>query len=240
MVRFMKTIKIIKLKFLYLFNKRSIIIFILIYLIVLLSLLIEVINIDKKEADEILINEYLNNSYNFIYIFVSFLSMYLFSYSISFKNDFLVYLLIPLNVKKEKSLLISIILNFIIIFILYLLIFISFSYLGLFINGFVVKYEIIESLLCILLSAYIYGLYTMILMQLLKNNFAIVIMMALFILSANIRIENNNVFSYLLYFIIPVLNDNYECVFNNIYLLILIIMSILINVCIYHFRDLNF
>ena len=236
----MKTIKIIKLKFLYLFNKRSIIIFIVIYLIVLISLLIEVINQDKKEADEILINEYLNNSYNFIYIFVAFLSMYLFSYSISFKNDFLIYLLIPLNVKKEKSLLISIILNFIIIFILYSLIFISFAYLGLFFNGFMIKYEIIKSLFCILMSSYIFGLYTMILMQLLKNNFAIVIMMALFILSANIRIGNNNILSYLLYFVIPILNDNYECVFNNYYLVVLIIMAILINICIYHFRDLNF
>ena len=235
----MKTRQIFKLKLLYLFNKRSIIIFIIVFVIILFCMIIEILNLDKHENDEVLIQEYINNSYNFIYILLSFLSMYLFSYSISFKNDFLVYLLIPLNVKKEKSLLISIILNILIILVLFLFIFISFSYLGLFISGFVVKYEIIKSLICILISAYIYGLYTMALMQILKNNFAIVVMMGLFILCSNIRFEKN-VLSYLLYLILPILNDNYECIFNNWYLLILMIIIIVLNVLIYHYRDLNF
>ena len=239
MVKYMKTIKIFKLKLLYLFNKRSIIIFIIVFVIILFCMIIEILNLDKHENDEVLIEEYVNNSYNFIYILLSFLSMYLFSYSISFKNDFLVYLLIPLNVKKEKSLLISIILNILIILVLFLFIFISFSYLGLFISGFVVKYEIIKSLICILVSAYIYGLYSMALMQVLKNNFAIVVMMGLFILCSNIRFEKN-VLSYLLYLILPILNDNYECIFNNWYLLILMIIIITLNVIIYHYRDLNF
>lgn len=235
----MKTIKIFKLKLLYLFNKRSIIIFIIVFVIILFCMIIEILNLDKHENDEVLIQEYVNNSYNFIYILLSFLSMYLFSYSISFKNDFLVYLLIPLNVKKEKSLLISIILNILIILVLFLFIFISFSYLGLFISGFVVKYEIVKSLICILISAYIYGLYSMALMQILKNNFAIVVMMGLFILCSNIRFEKN-VLSYLLYLILPILNDNYECIFNNWYLLILMIIIIVLNTIIYHYRDLNF
>ena len=236
----MNLIKILKLKFYYLINRNTLISFIFAYLLIILVLTIEILNLDQRKADEELINEYLINAYVYIKMFVCILSMYLFSYSISFKNDFLVYLLLPLGVKREKNIIASIILNIVLILFLHINIFIACGYLALMINSFKMTLNIINSFINILCLAYIYGLYAMILMQLMKNNFSTIIMIAIFIISNNMIEYNDNFFIKILNLIIPFLDLNGNYMYNNLYLFILIIILIIINMLIYHYRDLNF
>ena len=236
----MNLIRIIKLKFYYLINRNTLISFIFAFLLIIGVLLIEILNLDQKRADEELINEYLINAYVYIKMFISILSMYLFSYAISFKNDFLIYLLLPLGVKREKNILASIILNGLLILFLNVLIFIACGYLALAIKSFKMTYDIIYAFINILALAYIYGLYAMLLMQILKNNFSIIIMIAIFIISNNMMEYRDNFFIKVLNLIIPSLDLNGNYLYNNLYLFILVIILITINMLIYHYRDLNF
>ena len=236
----MNLFRVMKLKFYYMINKNTLLTFIFAFLLIVFILVLEIINLDQKRADEELINEYLINSYVYIKMFTVILSIYLFSYSISFKNDFLIYLLLPLNVKKEKNLIACIFLNILLILFLYIWIIIFFAYLALNIHTFVVNMEIIHAFLNIIALSYIFGLYAMLLMQIINNNFSFIIMIVIYIIS-------NNLIDYKEYLIIkiinlcfPFLDINCEYMYNDLYLIILIVILIILNLIIYHFRDLNF
>lgn len=236
----MKTSKILKLKFYYLINKNTIISFIVYLVLIIFPLIIDILSIDKTKPDLEIKNEYLINSFLYIKIFSVFFNVYMYSSIVNFKNDFLVYLLIPLNVRKEKSILISILLNILIFLFLYIIIFIAFSYLGLFINNFYIDEDIIISFINIYFISLIFGLYSMILSQVFKESLSMVVMMAAFIASNNLMEYKDNVIIKICSLIIPFTDGSGLYLFGFYYLIILFIFLCVVNVVIYHFRDLNF
>ena len=236
----MKTSKILKLKFYYLINKNTIISFIVYLVLIIFPLIIDILSIDKTRPDLEIKNEYIINSFLYIKIFSVFFNVYMYSSIVNFKNDFLVYLLIPLNVRKEKSILISILLNNLIFLFLYIIIFIAFSYLGLFINSFYIDEDIIISFINIYFISLIFGLYSMILSQVFKESLSMVVMMAAFIASNNLMEYKDKVIIKICSLIIPFTDGSGLYLFGFYYLIILFIFLCVVNVVIYHFRDLNF
>lgn len=235
----MKLKNVIKLKFLYLINKTIIIVFALISFIIILTFLLEGINANQDNSYKIALELYNQNSYMYLKVIMTFFSVYLFSYSISFKNDFLIYLLLPIGVSKLKSFFSTIIVNVIIIYFMFCALFVSYNLIGVsFIKIYSFELEYILIFSRIYLVVLIYGLYAMILMQLLNNNFTLILIIALFVLSNNYY-ENNELNLFIVY-LLPNVNTHGEIFVNAFYLLIYALELTLFSYYLYNRRDLNY
>ena len=172
-----------------------------------------------------------------------FFSVYLFCYSVNTKNDFLIYLLMPLGVGRSKSIICTMILNILILSVMFLFLFVVYNLIGLvLINKFEFSLNYCLVFLNILFVCLIYGMYSMILMLLIKNNFVIILVVTLFILSNNYfdGMTDLNIFDYLFMLLLANVNDSGELYLNIISYIFLLFSTKLAVIYIYVSKDLNF
>lgn len=235
----MKFLRIIKLKFFYLINKTILIVFVLILFLIMLAFLLEGINSSENNSYQLALELYNQNSFMYLKIIMTFFTVYLFSYSISSKNDFLIYLLMPIGVSKFKSFFSTIIVNVLIVFLMFIILFLLYNYIGsslIKIYIFEMKYAL--AFLSIFFISLIYGLYSMILMQVLNNNFSIILVITLFILSNNYY-ENNEVSNIVLY-LLPNVSTSGEIYLSIIYFAFYSFVLSFLSYYLYNKRDLNY
>lgn len=239
----MNVLRIIKLKFFYLFNKSILIVFSLISLLIVLLFFIEGNNANLNSSYNEALEMYNYNCYLYLKTIMVFFSVYLFCYSVNTKNDFLIYLLMPLGVSRSKSIICTMILNVLILSVMFLFLFVVYNLIGLvLINKFEFSLNYCLVFFNILFVCLIYGMYSMILMLLIKNNFVIILVVTLFILSNNYfdGITDLNIFDYLFMLLLANVNDSGELYLNIISYIFLLFSTKLAVIYLYVSKDLNF
>ncbi len=238
---FVKLKDLFKLKFNYLINKITVVILLVCIVIIFISFVSDIYAVDNMLAYKEINDMYFKNALLVSKTIILFLSVYLFAYSISFKNDFLIYLLIPLRVKRRTNVLITILINSLIILILFLITFFLFVILSFSLNHLYLDLGRINAFLNAYLVCIIYGVLSMLFMQITNNYFSLIISMGIFILTNSVisDFEASN-FELLVLYVFPNISDSGVFVTSSIYLVIYLFILGIINILVYERRDLNF
>ena len=179
------------------------------------------------------INEYFLNSQFIVRILLSFIAIFIMANSIYFKNDFYAYFILT-NIKRSKYIITKIITNIIVVVLLNSLVFVIFLLIGFIkIKGFYLEESFIKSFVILTLISLIFGFYALILMQIFNNQFIIIIVFGILIISNNL--ESEDLISEVLLLFFP--HDN---TYGMIQLLWLSLALMLFNLEYYLKKDLNY
>ena len=225
--------KIFKLKLSYMFNKTSILLFAIVSVLLICALLLEAFSISDASYEEI-IERYKLNSFMYIKILMTIFSIFLFMMTSSFRNEFLSLILIPLGLSKRKNFII----NVMILFIMYLILFIAFAYVGVHLHNFYVMEEYIRAFVNMFLMSIIYGLITLLLMQIVKNSLVMLVSIFLLIISNSIIGEMvDGGFAPIFLLVIPNVNDKGMFITSSLYLGFLFLFYLVLNMTVYCDKD---
>lgn len=226
-------INLVKCHFYYLVNKNSLIILITSIVLICINYISYSFYEDFSINLHELLSEYLTNSIFITKILIPFISIFIFANCIS--NDNYSYFILT-NTKRGKYIISKIILNIILSLIIILILLILFLIIGIiFIKGFYFRIDYLINFLNIFFICIIYGMYSMILMQLVNNNLVIFIIFSILIFSINQEYEINLI---LLIFPNGFLVNN--TLLNYLHLLWLSLILFLVNIKVYEKKDLNY
>ena len=240
----MKSIKILKLKFLYLINKSILLTFFIMCILLVFIFVFEAFNSLYENSYNVELELFNVNSFMYLKLVMVFFSIYLYSYSVSNKNDFLMYLLLPLGVSKKKSIFYTIIVNSIILFIIFIFLFLCYNFIASKIfSHYVFEKGYLFAFFNIMGISMIYGLYSIIFMFVFKNNFVIIFVFALFMLSNNYY-DNLNMklefYNYFVIYFLPNVNNIGQLYINYLSFIFQHLSTILIIIRLYCIKDLNY
>jgi hypothetical protein len=170
---------------------------------------------------------------------MSFIAIFIFANSITSRNDFYAYLIL-IDIKRHVYISSKIMLNIIVVFSCVLCLFVFFITFGfIFQESFFVQIKFITVFSNIFLIAIIFGLYSMLGMQIVKNPFTIIISFAILIISSNIN-DYEDGFNRVFLFLFPTYLEVKGSLYGTVHLLWLVIILSMINIWIYQNKDLNY
>lgn len=218
--------------FAYLLNRKSIFIFIIANVFVILYY---IANVD--DFPTLNFENYYQTSLIMIKVSFSFITIYLMAVSIYKQNDYYVYYLLTSNVNRKNYIASKLVLIMFIILVDFCLLFITFLGVGFIFNkGFYFNQLFIWGFIGTYLIVVIYGLYAMILMQFFQNIFIIAIPFMLLIITNDMDLDSD--FSRIINVFLPVMTSFsfYKC-FNLVWLFS---MLFYFNIKVYCYKDLNY
>ncbi|MFA6842935.1 MAG: hypothetical protein WCR33_00870 [Bacilli bacterium] len=237
----MKNRDILNLHIHYMFNKVTIIILATTIILLIFMTLGEVNAIDKSQSYYTNIIIYFQSTFLYYKLFLSFITIFLFFNAMQQKSDFVIYFLMASGITKKKSIIIKIGVLFAIVFTLVVICFIIYSYSGELLIGFHIIKKYITAFLNLFLLTCFYGLFTMLLMQIVNNYLVIIIPIAILIITSDINYSLDlSIFLKILILIAPNLMPNGAYYYSYVVVIAYLLFLFVINVIIYCHRDLNY
>lgn len=185
------------------------------------------------------IEQYYETSVIMVKLILCFLAIFIFANSMQAYNDFYVYFIIPNNISRRKYIITKTLLMIFIVFLITFLLLLLYLFIGFIANkNFYLQSRFIFSFLILFLIASIYGLYTMILMQIFQNLYFVILSFLVVIFVNNL--ESDNLIAKTILFIFPNISNYPNSLISLIHLVYLNVLLVIINVFIYNNRDLNY
>lgn len=230
--------ELLRCHFNYLFSKKTIAIYFISSLFVLLSYIISVLNLDNELR--IIDNNYFYfyNGFSFAKIISCIFTLFVFGYSFLDKQDNYVVLLIANGILRIKVFISKIVVIFAFIFSFIYLNFFSYSLVGvIFYKHYVIEFKYFIYYIELFFLCIYYGLLSLLIIQFIKNIYAIIITFSFFNVIEIIN-DNSNEFGKIINTFFPYFHRNYGLYYGIIHIILLIIILIILNACYYLQKDL--
>lgn len=232
--------QLIKCHYNYLITKTTIITVSLILILIILGYILAIDIFDNEVINSLhKTSNYLSPSLFITKFLIIILVVFTFSYNFLPKNDQYVFLIVTAGIKKNQYIISKMILLFFFMLINIIVLCVFFFFFGaVFIDDFRFNISYLMAFVNLFILVLIYGLYSILLVQIIRNIFSPMISFALMLIGEMTFEQANNCLSKTFYLFFPSLplNDSFYYGYSHVFLLVFILLTL--NVYVFNHKDL--